>query len=420
MEKSSLRSRIERLGWRTLDENLWQHIEDFYQGVVILAPPLDTVPSPSGNAIYVLVEEIASRLTVPVLLLARWPNTGKPSDSRISDRILYDTKPMQPNWFESHLPYRFKRYLTGSGAPYSLVYARRAAAICRLINAKTIVVEDMPVFTSNMRSRNPRARIFLHQHNNALLSIPMHYRGRILSSLDGIIFVSHAARVLMETQNGTLKNISQHTIYNGVDLSLYDPARWRSKGDNIRQTLGISPHERVLMYAGRIAPEKGVAEAAEAFNLARMDHSHFLIIGDLDGSLFSSVKYTLRLKAAAECSNGKIHLLGVKSQSEMPAYYSAANVVIVPSVGHEGLPKVITEALAMGKPCLVSRRGGMLELIREGANGWVIPDPQDIPDLAGRISSVLRQANTVQVDRSLVDAQRMAVEFQQAIGLGGT
>lgn len=413
---NSSRTKIEGLGWRALDERVWDRLNDFRHGLVILAPPLDTIPSPYGNAIYTLVEEVISHLSVPALLLARWPAQGSPQKCAVSDRILYDTRPMKPGWLESHLPYRLKRLLTGSGAPYYYGYARRAAQLCQLLLAERIVVEDIPVFSLPIRKQNPKACIYLHQHNNAPKSVPFHHWRRVVSGLNGVVFVAEETRRFTEYSHGKL-TIPSYVVYNGVDLSHFDPTRWHSEGMLIREALGILPHEKVLLFVGRIIPHKGVAEAAEAFHMAALTDSHLVIVGSLDSSLYSDAAYTQRLRRVAEESGGKIHLVGPKPPSKMPAYYTTADVVIIPSVGREGLPKVITEALAMGKPCLVSNRGGAVEVIQEQINGWIIPDPQDLPDLAARISSALSQSREIQVERSLVDIQRMAMEFQLAIGL---
>lgn len=415
----SLREEIERLGWHNPDERLWERLGDFQQGLVILAPPFDTIPSPTGNAIYSLVEELASRLSIPTLVLARWPGNGGPQECAISDRILYDTAPLQPGWFESHLPYRLKRFFTGSGAPYFYAYARRAAHLCQLLKAKTILVEDMPFFSLPIHKHNPQARVYLHQHNNAIKSVPSHYWRKVVSSLDGIIFVAEATRSFTESLHGTL-DIPSCVVYNGVDLSHYDPDRWRSAAVRLRQELKIAPDEKILLFVGRFAPVKGVAEAVEAFNLACFDRAHFVIVGSVENNLFSNAEYVQRVRIAAGELGDRIHLVGSKSQSELPAYYAASDVVIIPSLGSEGLPKVITEALAMGKPCLVSERGGALELIQEHVNGWIIANPLDIPDLAARISSALERAGKFQIESTKVDIKRMVMEIQRAIGLEGS
>lgn len=368
-----LRAQIEKLGWCSLDERFWTKLESLREGTAFIAPPLDTIPSPEGNAIYTLVETLTEYLPEPTLVLARWPEKGEPQSSPISDRILYDTTPLQPGWLEKRLPYRMKKHLWGMSAPFHLNYARRAGEICHLLEVRTIIVEDIPMFAPRVRKQiSAKANLFLHQHASAPLSTPHHSWHQVQNSLNGIIFVAEQAQSFTENRHGKL-SIPGYIIYNGVNLKQYGRVRWQSQAQSLRQELGINPNEKVLLYLGRITSSKGIAEAAQAFNQAKVTDAHFVVVGNVVGGLFHEPSYSQRLCQAAEQSHGRIHLIGNVSQADVPLYYAAADVVIVPSLGNEGLPKVITEALAMECPCIITARGGSLELIQPGRNGWLIP-----------------------------------------------
>lgn len=73
-----------------------------------------------------------------------------------------------------------------------------------------------------------------------------------------------------------------------------------------------------------------------------------LVVGDLNIQLYRNEAYLNRLRNAAQSSDGRVHLVGTVAQQDLPAWYAAADAVIVPTIGAEGLPKVVTEALAMG------------------------------------------------------------------------
>jgi glycosyltransferase involved in cell wall biosynthesis len=406
------------LGWRSLDERFWTRLNTVYPTVVIIAPPLDTVPSPGGNAIYTLVQEMASEFPQPTLILARWPENDQPLECEISERILYDTNPLKAGWLEARVPFRLKRMLFGSGAPFYFGYARRAAQLCRLLNTEVIIIEDVPIFAPVVRKHTSISQsVFLHQHINAPKSVPHKFWLKVMESLAGVIFVADATREETESLHGKL-SIPAKVIYNGVDLTEYDPQAWRRHAFLHREILGIAADDKVLLYVGRIAPNKGVAEAVEAFVSASIENSHFVVVGDLDESLFGSVRYTERLRRAAANSARNVHLVGSVRQAEIPGYYALADIVIVPSLGNEGLPKVITEALAMQVPCMVTRRGGALELIREGENGWVIAEPVDIGSLEDALRRAFKECEALKVSsdcRDLMCSSRMIDQLAEFI-----
>jgi glycosyltransferase involved in cell wall biosynthesis len=407
-----LRADLEKMCWRGLTETVWARLADFRS--VIIAPPLDTIPSVRGNAIYTLVEELAVGLPEPTLVLARWPEQGSPIKGSISDQVLYDTGQLEPSWLEHRLPYRLKRFLTGSGAPYYFRYARRAAQACAFFNASRIIIEDIPSFAPVVR-RHLRAdqSLFLHQHIDAFKSVPNHFWHGVVKNLDGVVFVAYETWRDTESLHHKLP-IPARVVYNGVNLERFDRQKCSKQALQLRHSLGINSAEKVLLYVGRIVSYKGVAEAVEAFVAASMPDNHFVVVGDVEGSLYGNEDYSRRLRYAAQQLPGKIHLVGMIGQAELPAHYSAADIVIVPSLGHEGLPKVITEALAMQAPCIVTRRGGAPELIQDGINGWIVPEPVTIESIGATIKRAFQELDRVRVlsgTREAMGMPRMIAEF---------
>lgn len=400
---SLVRASLTRRGWRVLDESLWSRIETWRRGLVFIAPPLDTIPSSRGNAIYTLIEQLAERSSGDVLVLCRWPDAGVPAACALSDRILYDTAPLRATWLEKCVPYRMRKAVLGMGAPLYVSYARRAGEVCGLLQAGTIVVEDVPMFVPAVRRfAGQQPRIILHQHMAGPVTMPSRFWRRVTDGLDGAIFVADRTRRLTEARHGRLP-IPATVVYNGVDLRLFDLARWASGAAALRASLGVRDADKVALYVGRIAPEKGVAEVAEAFNLVAVEGSHMVIVGDVDASLYGNAAYSRRVRAAAERSYGRVRLVGAVPQEELPRYYAAAAFVVVPSLGSEGLPKAITEALAMKRPCVVTDRGGALEIVVPGWNGWVVPEPATVEGLAQTLLQALVESDRLSPAQSRIN-----------------
>jgi glycosyltransferase involved in cell wall biosynthesis len=66
------------------------------------------------------------------------------------------------------------------------------------------------------------------------------------------------------------------------------------------------------------------------------------------------------------------------SQEKLPLYYSAADVLIVPSIHEEGFGRVILEALSCGTPVIASKRGGITEAIDETVGEFIHVDAKTI------------------------------------------
>jgi D-inositol-3-phosphate glycosyltransferase len=177
------------------------------------------------------------------------------------------------------------------------------------------------------------------------------------------------------------------TIPPGVDLELFRPLD-RSA---CRRELGLREAERVVVFVGRIDPIKGIDTLIESAALMNRDETPptFLMIGgDLDesgsavGPLAEIVRETENKGLAAS-----FRFLGSLPQNQLPVYYSAADIVAVPS-RYESFGLVAVEAMACGAPVVASRSGGLRFTVEDGRNGYLVP-VGDAPRLARALTRVL-------------------------------
>ncbi|MCI6655110.1 MAG: glycosyltransferase family 4 protein, partial [Clostridium sp.] len=118
-----------------------------------------------------------------------------------------------------------------------------------------------------------------------------------------------------------------------------------------------------LLFVGRFDPQKGVDFLLKVFKDYEEDlqHIHLWIIGDnvvSDG------------KGIEKKNTDNITFLGWIPHEELTAYYEACDAVIMPS-RWEAFGLVAIEAMKYGKPVIVSNRGALPELVKEGVNGWI-------------------------------------------------
>lgn len=133
----------------------------------------------------------------------------------------------------------------------------------------------------------------------------------------------------------------------------------------------------IVGYAGGFRPVKGVdVLIRSALYLPEDVNIHYLLLGE--GRLES----TLRELAGESKINGKIHFAGFRNDAM--SLISACNVFVMPSTAREGLPRGVIEAMALGVPVIVSRVGGMPEIVSDGKNG-IIVEPSDPKAIASAI-----------------------------------
>jgi D-inositol-3-phosphate glycosyltransferase len=212
---------------------------------------------------------------------------------------------------------------------------------------------------------------------------------RLLTLADGIIAANPDERADLIWRMG-VPTEKVCTIPPGVDLELFQPVPRAAA----RAGMGIAADERVVLFVGRIDPIKGIdtlIEAAEII-LSRQTLAQpptFLIVGgDLDDD--GNPVGPLSLVADAVAAKGMashFRLVGSQPQNQLPLFYSAADVVAVPS-RYESFGLVAVEALACGAPVVASRAGGLRFTIEEGITGLLVK-PQSPAALAGALETVL-------------------------------
>jgi D-inositol-3-phosphate glycosyltransferase len=173
----------------------------------------------------------------------------------------------------------------------------------------------------------------------------------------------------------------------GVDVEVFSPGSAAAA----RARLGLGS-ERVLLFVGRPAPIKGLDVLLRAVALLRQSGPagaglRLVIVGG-DADAERDVERA-RLRALAEATglDGVVEFTGPRPQSELPDYYRAADVCLVPS-HHESFGMAALEAMACGAPVVASRVGGLASTIQDGVTGVLVP-PRDEVALASAMAGLL-------------------------------
>lgn len=127
----------------------------------------------------------------------------------------------------------------------------------------------------------------------------------------------------------------------------------------------------ILFFVGRLIPEKGIVELLDAAKI--WNKKIFLAIAGY-GPLESYIKNQ-------ENKIKNLIFLAKLDNDQLPLYYSAADLLIVPSVHDEGFGRVILESLACGTPIIASKRGSIPEAMNETVGKLIDITPNNIKEI---------------------------------------
>jgi D-inositol-3-phosphate glycosyltransferase len=152
----------------------------------------------------------------------------------------------------------------------------------------------------------------------------------------------------------------------GVNLDLFRPLDKAAA----RQQLGFAQDESIVLYVGRFAPVKGIDRLMEA--IAHLQHYQRLRLVIVGGDGDGAPEYkSLRRLAQKLSIQDSVTFIGRIEQGGLPPYYSAADVLAVPS-HYESFGLVALESLASGTPVVATRVGAMESILKRGETGHVV------------------------------------------------
>ncbi|MBI2596888.1 glycosyltransferase family 4 protein [Candidatus Daviesbacteria bacterium] len=183
----------------------------------------------------------------------------------------------------------------------------------------------------------------------------------IFNSADKVIAISNQSKKDVETLGVNKDQIQVYT--NWEDSSFFKPY----EKEQAKKQIGFTD-KFIVSFFGRLIEEKGVLVLIDAIKLCNKDIT-FLMYGE--GPLIDSVK-----KAAEEFKN--IIYMSTIPPNLLPLHYSAADLVLMPTLNEEGFGRVAAGALFCGTPVIASNRGALPEVVNDLVGKIINPTPEEV------------------------------------------
>lgn len=221
-----------------------------------------------------------------------------------------------------------------------------------------IIIENRPGFAIRL-SQVFTTPIITHIHTN-LLHIPSEENYEVLKATKGFIVVSEYIKDEIN-KLGIKKNIK--VVYNGLDTRIFCKTSIKPIQ---REEFGLSKNDFVVIYWGRLVPEKGIKDLLLAMlKLKCHKDIKLMVIGSVnyEDSKDNTSAFLEELKELSLKTNKSIIFTGYIPYKKIPNYLSIANVAVIPSQINEAFGMTCIEACAMGLPVIATKDGGIPEAL---------------------------------------------------------
>ena len=194
---------------------------------------------------------------------------------------------------------------------------------------------------------------------------------RKVERADGVICISEYTRSQLMYLTGTDHWAKLRVVHCGTDLARYQYRPPPPPGG------GLS-----VLCVARLAPQKGLDVLVSAIGALVEGGTdvHLTIVGS--GPLEASLRRSAERRGVAQ----RVSFAGAVGQDDMADYYARADIFCLPSFA-EGLPIVLMEAMATGRPVVATRVMGVPELVEDGVSGLLVA-PGNVDELAGALGKL--------------------------------
>lgn len=213
--------------------------------------------------------------------------------------------------------------------------------------------------------------------------------------VDRIICVAEAVRQYMLNLRLFRLRIPSYKV---VTVHKGHKVEWYTEGEKANlSTVGIPAGSMVVGCVARMRPRKGVPVLIQAFERLPKEHgAHLMLIGKVEDPKVGKA-------IARSPARDRIHVLGFRKDA--PALAGAMDVMVLPSLRREGLPRAVIEAMSQGIPVIVTDSGGSPELVEDSVSGRIVPP--------GNVAALNEALNQLLSDRAM--AGRYGAAGQQRI-----
>ena len=348
--------------------------------ILLVPPPELPVPAVQGGAVETLVTHLIrenERRGCLDLLCASIPDPAAAEQAKAlrHTRMLYVAR---PRGARRYWPLVFIERCFGIAAPYDPWYQKVQLSLALELPPPDLIVAEGGNLTqcSAISRMFGRGRCLAHLHGQTACSHTMD------DIYGGVLALSEFIRDDY-LKTSSLDRQHAYILHNCIDTARFTPG---APDAALRASLGFAPEDFVVLFCGRLEPDKGIHKLLEAMAAVDDARCKLLIVGSPFFGRTQSSPFLRKLEQQAHALGDRVRFTGYVPNENLPDYYRLADLVCVPTLVEEAAGLVAVEAMGCGRPVLATRSGGMPEYL-QGSQAILVDRG---PELAAQLSWAIR------------------------------
>ena len=178
-------------------------------------------------------------------------------------------------------------------------------------------------------------------------------------------------------------------LRNCIDINRFSRTISNEERKKIRKKYNIKENDKIILFTGRIIPEKGVKELVESLKNVKYKNYKLLILGSVLNELETKTEYQEQIENIVNSMADKVIFTGFIKYEEINKFYSIADIAVLPSIWEEPAGLTIIESLVSGLPIITTNSGGIPEYATNGSAIILNRDKNLVEELSKNIDLLL-------------------------------
>ncbi len=281
-----------------------------------------------------------------------------------------------------------------------LYFLRKVSSHIARKNHRKILFENAIIQTHILRwyknQERYKGRVYVHIHNE-ITNFYKTYEylvGAKIIVVSKFIKDSLIAKSAQGNEgSGPLQNVS--VLKNAVDNTRFTAMTRKRASKLLHQQYTIDASKKIVLFSGRLTPEKGIDALLRALDRVREQNYQLLVVGSSFFGTDIKNPFLKELRDLTEAHREHVTFTGYIDYDKMPLLYRGCDFAVLPSVCNDAAPLTVIESITAGLPMITTNRGGIPEYASDKAAILLDTDENLEQSIAKNIEKLLREDDTL-------------------------